>query len=359
MNVSEVLRGAIRTARKRLVDARNRQSSVPVSTRREALGYVGGAGLGLGVARALDNVVLGYGTVMGTNLRNQELGRYATEGLAPRDTTMELAGDRLELDDDRLIVQQSGETLLDAERGAITRASALAVDDELDVADSPVTQLVEDLPAVETGALGFEFGDIEWFFDRLEGTTTRPYTVEAVRGTPTGAADPSLVESFADASPRRPQTLLYGLVEGFREHSSYDIPRYAAGSVEDNVLQGRVDLRKHFESPATYEALVADENSGLFCSELTRRAIEGFHASPAFEQTPPVVSAYVHDRRHKHAYLGLASLFREAGELTLGMTFVDYMHSTLYDDLRLTGVLGDGIDAYGDRHRATDVYWVL
>jgi hypothetical protein len=39
------------------------------------------------------------------------------------------------------------------------------------------------------------------------------------------------------------------------------------------------------------------------------------------------------------------------------MTFVDYTHSTLYDDLGVTSVAGRGLAAYDDRHRATHVRW--
>jgi hypothetical protein len=39
------------------------------------------------------------------------------------------------------------------------------------------------------------------------------------------------------------------------------------------------------------------------------------------------------------------------------MTFVDYTHTTLYDALDLTGIMGRGLAAYDDRHRATDVFW--
>jgi hypothetical protein len=39
------------------------------------------------------------------------------------------------------------------------------------------------------------------------------------------------------------------------------------------------------------------------------------------------------------------------------MTFVDYTHSTLYDDFNARGLLGDGVEAYDDRHRATAIEW--
>jgi hypothetical protein len=358
MNRPNELRRLVRSVRAELdIRSTDRTGGDRRTTRRELLASATGAGLGLGLVRALDNVFLGYGRLMGTNLRDQDLSSYASERLEPHATTMELTDGTVELDGERLTVHQDGTSLLDADLASVSRSEAQAADDRVAGNDTPVTQLVRDLGALDAGRLDYEFDTIDSFFERLDGAATRPYTVQALRDS--RSVDPSLVESFAGVDPRDSQQLLYGLVEGFREHSSYDIPRYAAGSVEDNVLLGRVDLRTHFESPTTYRALVEDENSGLFCSELTYRAIDGFHAPPAREQTPPVLGAYVHDDRHKHAYLGLASVFRESGTLTLGMTFVDYMHSTLYDDLRLTSVLGEGIEAYGDRHRTTDIYWAV
>jgi hypothetical protein len=48
---------------------------------------------------------------------------------------------------------------------------------------------------------------------------------------------------------------------------------------------------------------------------------------------------------------------RVGGELRFPMTFVDYTHTTLYDDVGLTGVLGEGLAAYDDGHRADEIYW--
>jgi hypothetical protein len=84
------------------------------------------------------------------------------------------------------------------------------------------------------------------------------------------------------------------------------------------------------------------------------------------------MGAVVTDARHKHVYTGLATVVREdeggadggeggdenaAGDLVVPMTFLDYMHSTQYDDLHLRGVLGEGVNAYDRRHRTDDVYW--
>lgn len=39
------------------------------------------------------------------------------------------------------------------------------------------------------------------------------------------------------------------------------------------------------------------------------------------------------------------------------MTFIDYTHTTLYDDFNLTSLMGEGFDAYNDRHRADEMFW--
>ena len=119
----------------------------------------------------------------------------------------------------------------------------------------------------------------------------------------------------------------------------------------------RRDLRQHFETPTDFEALAGGENSGLFCTELTYRGIDAFHSVHPTEQSPPICCAYVRDERHKHAYLALATVLRDDGELVVPMTFVDYTYALLYDDLRLTWLLGEGIEAYTTRHRATEIDW--
>jgi hypothetical protein len=78
-------------------------------SRRQLLGAVAGSGLTLGSAKAIDNVVLGYGTVGGgTNLREQDLDPLLTEN--------RVFGGRIEdgdqtyhIDDDRLWVARDDE----------------------------------------------------------------------------------------------------------------------------------------------------------------------------------------------------------------------------------------------------------
>ena len=67
---------------------------VPEITRRQAVaGVVGGGGV-VGGFRALDNVVLGYGVLVGTNLVAQDLGSLAGERLGPERETFALADGR-------------------------------------------------------------------------------------------------------------------------------------------------------------------------------------------------------------------------------------------------------------------------
>lgn len=324
--------------------------------RREALALFGGGLAALGAGKAADNVLLGYGVVVGTNLREQDLGPLVNERLEPSpfevqvgDALLSLAGGELAVDDGR-----RSRTITIAES---SRREATELDEEFDLPGNPATQIFADLSALEAGEVSFDFSDYGAFFDRLDGADVRPFTVEALRGPYFRHVDPGTIRSFAGVSPSDPRALVEALAGAFRGHTSYDIPRYLAGSVEDNVLFGAVDLRDHFESSTSFEALERGETSGMFCYEFTYRSIEALEAVPAHHQTPPTFGGAVMDSRHKHVYTAIGSVYREDGELVVPVTFVDYTHSTLYDDLGLRWLLGEGIDAYDARHRATDVYW--
>jgi hypothetical protein len=331
-------------------------------TRRRALTALGTVGFA-GSAKALDNVVVGYGIVEGTNLVDQDLATVVGERLRPRRTWTTARGHELVFADGTASLSGDGvdETV---DLGAASRDDALALDDELGfelfeplVADHDrLTALIDENPAAVDG-VRFEFSTYEPFFERVRNGDTRPGAVARLRENRYTDVEPATVEAFAGADPREPKAVVDGLVGAFREHTSYDIPRYAAGSVEDNVLLGSVDLRQHFESPTGFEALEDGRNSGLFCYEFVYRSVEALHSVSAYEQTTPVFGGRVHDERHKHAYTAIGSVLREGGELVIPMTFVDYTHSTLYDDLALRGVMGRGLEAYNDRHRATDIYW--
>ena len=324
--------------------------------RREALGYLAAAGLGAGTFRAVDNVVLGYGVITGTNLREQDLHPYVADQLRGRETTFDAPHGTVSIRSDgrAVIVDDGTKTTLEVDETATDTAAAH--DDALGT-DGLVSTLLADLRDIEREAFEVEPMDHQSFFETVRSVDARAPTVEAVRTHRTTGADPDAVESFTGVSPTEPEATVQGLVGGFREHSYYDVPRYTAGSVEDNVLAGRVDLRRHFEEPTDFQSLIEGDGTGLFCTELTYGSLDALHAVPAPEQRAPVFAGYVQDSRHKHAYTAIASLYRDDGELVVPIAFVDYTYSTLYDDLRLTRLLGEGLEAYDARHRVTRLYW--
>lgn len=326
----------------------------PSASRRELLAFAGGAGLGLGTVRAVDNVLIGYGRITGTNLHEQDLEEWAIEGFEPNPVELSAGPGSVQADGQELTVE-SETTTESVNLARITAEEAAALDEEHGLDGAPITELSADLPALERGDVEFRFSTIDRFFERAAAAESRPFTTGTVRGSMD--ADPTFVEAFTGVNPTDPEPLVEGLADAFREHSYYDIPRYAAGSIEDNVLLGRVDLREHFESPTDFEALAAGENDGLFCTELTLRGIDAFHAVQPLRQDPPICCAYVRNSRHKHAYLGLASVVRSDGDLVVLMTFVDYTYALLYDDLRIRRIVGDGVEAYDTRHRATEIVW--
>lgn len=328
---------------------------LPEVTRRQAIAGAGGVLSGVGALRVLDNVVLGYGELgNGTNLREQDLAALATENL-PMAYDEQVGGHRVRVTGDEVVVGTgSGDRRLALDTD--DRGAASDLDADLGL-DGRLAALYADARDLRVGAFGMAFSQPAAFFRRLREADARPDAVAAIRGQGDRVADPDIVERFADAPPTRPERLAEALVAAFREHASYDIPRYAAGSVEDNVIFGAADLRGHFENEVTFEAMLERDDAGLFCWELAVRSIEALQAVAPWDQSVPVAACYVRDRRHKHAYTGVASVVREDGDLVVPMTFLDYTHSTLYDDLHVTPITGRGLAAYDARHRATHVYW--
>ncbi|WP_331234700.1 hypothetical protein [Natronorarus salvus] len=325
--------------------------------RRRALSAIGGGLLALGSFRAVDNVLLGYGHVDGgTNLLDQELDGLLDERLELDPVTVD--GERgsyellVESEDERAWLRPHGGewSSTPSPTDAVRRA-----DDDHGLAWA-VTTLVEDAAAIERGAHDYEFHGPEGFFDRVRDAEHRPAITGAMRGSVAAPVSPETVVEFAAAEPSNPEALANGLAEGFREYGSYDVPRYVGGSIQDNVLLGRVDLRAPFEVTTDLDSLLERGHTGLFCWELSYRAIEAFHAVPAVRQAVPVAAFWVRDRRHKHVYNGLATAFLEDG-LRIAVTFLDYTHSTLYHDVRLTGLAGERLSAYDEWHRADEVHW--
>ncbi|MFO7926604.1 MAG: hypothetical protein ACQET5_02280 [Halobacteriota archaeon] len=321
-------------------------------TRRRVL-LAGGTSLAaIGGGRALYNTTLGYGQFgRGTNLEAQDLPSVVTEHLSPR-YDEEIEGTQVQADGNAVFV---GETdWLTFDEGTSREAAELDAEFGL---DDRLRSLFDDLSAFHAGEYTFEFHQPSGFFDRFDDGEPRREVVTAIRRYADRTVDPAIVEQFTGTDPSDVAELVAGLTEGFRKHTSYDVPRYLAGSIEDNVIFGAADLREHFEDDVTFEALLESEGTGIFCWELVYRSIEGFQALRPTRQSIPVAACYVSDRRHKHAFTGLLSALRVDGELRLPMTFLDYTHSTLYDDVRVTRILGEGLAAYDDGHRADEVYW--
>lgn len=329
-------------------------------SRRQFLGLTGGSVAVLGGSRAAYNVVLGYGEFgYGTNLLEQDLDAMLTDNLNP--TYNEAIGNhqlRLGSSGLQLIVSDVQYTVPfppaeDRERGE-------SIAEQLDSTyglDGRLPALYTDLVSVSQGDFRFEFSQPEPFFERVGEGSYRPDVVAALRGSAYDrSVDPALVGEFTDADPADPESLVYGLKSAFRAYSRYDVPRYIAGSIEDNVIFGVTDLRQYFEDDVSFEALLSADETGMFCWEYVFRSMEALQALPPWEQTIPVATFYISDRRHKHAFTGIITAIEDDG-LCFPTTFVDYTYSTLYDDFRLRGVLGDGLAAYDSRHRADEIYW--
>ena len=322
-----------------------------ITRRRMLLG--GGASVAtIGGAEALHNTVLGYGQFgRGTNLEQQDVAAIAAERLVP---TYEesIGGAHVRLADGGIVV--GGEAALSFDDDGTADAGAL--DSRLGLGGR-LRELFADVAALRDGTYAFEFHDPPAFFDRMDDGEPRPEVVTAVRTNWDRTVDPGLVERFTGVDPSEPAAVAEGLVGGFREHTHYDVPRYLAGSIEDNVILGSADLRQYFEDAVEFDALLESDGTGIFCWELVYRSIEALQTVGPPRQATPIAACYVIDRRHKHAFTGLLGAIRVDGDLRFPMTFLDYTHTTLYDDFRLTGVLGEGLDAYNDRHRASEIYW--
>jgi hypothetical protein len=325
-------------------------------TRRQFLAGAFGTLTAVGAVKAAHNTILGYGELgMGSNLRDQALAPLATQHLHLTyddrigNADVRTAGGGLD-------IVQSGEThRLDFEDDGVSDAQAL--DDDLGL-DGRLTALFADAVAFRSEEYTFEFSQPSAFFERVAGAEQRSETVGAVRGRWDGKVDADDIEAFTGVDPANTDALTRGLMEALRAETDYDIARYLAGSVEDNVIFGSHDLRQYFEEEVDFQSLTEqDDDTGIFCYELVYRSMEAMHSVAPADQTVPVATCYVSDLWHKHAYTGVVSAIRDGGELIFPMTFVDYTYSTLYDDLHLTGVRGDGLAAYDEHHRADEMFW--
>lgn len=319
-------------------------------------GLVGLAGVG--GAKATYNVALGYDPLTGTNLKRQVLDPLVLAEFRPSDGHLgEVAGHDLRLTDGHLVIGSDASDAYTVELGAGGVRRARSIDRALGLNDEPIAGLVTDVEAISIGDADLEYLTYPDFFERTTELETRPLAVQAFRQF--RSASPATVERFTGVDPADTSALVEALADAFREHTNYDMARYLAGSIEDNVILGAVDLRRHFESPTDFEAIMSGANDGLFCYELVFRSIEALHATSATVQSVPVVAGYVRNRRHKHAFTIAASVARDGDNVVVPVTFLDYTRSTLYDDLVARRFLGEGLDAYTTRQRATDVYWRL
>lgn len=302
-------------------------------------------GVALGMAKAIHNTMVGYGHLgVGGNLTSQDLATIAAENLS--------VANYFNLEIDEYDVHVSNGDL----RYATPAGERLTVDD----GDAParIEALATDLDDLRRGSFDFRFSSPDEFFAEHADSNTRDTTVEVLRGPSYTRADSGVVDAFAGTPPTASEALLRGLADGFREHSRYDIPRYLAGSVDDNLLPVDADLRDPFRPEEAFEPMLAQDDAvGLFCAELTRMANRAVRSVPAPDQTIPLYGLYVRNQRNKHAYNAFGTVTRVGDRLELPITFVDYTHTTLYDDLRVTPLLGDGFDAYNRWHRADEIIW--
>lgn len=322
--------------------------------RRAFLGAAGGSLALLGTGIAIDNTLLGYGPLTGTNLTQQSIKDISDQPFPQEGTQINTPTE--------ITIQhtQSGFFFTNSD-GNTTR---YPFNSELSHQGIP-EDLLEELQTAHTDFQKFYDDDFTFekytpneFFDTLSDSTTHSLTVSGLRGRNYIDVEPSLVKEFTGISPTDTNELVSALATAFRQSAYYDGPRYIAGAIQDNVLFGATDLREYFRSDVRLKNLVeTDEEVGMFCYEYTWRSLEAFHAVPAVNQTVPVFACTVIDDRHKHVYTLLGSVYEENGELRVPVTFLDYTHAVLYDDVNARGILGNGVNGYNDRHRATNIWW--
>lgn len=311
--------------------------------RRAVLGAGARGVLALGGAKALHNTVAGYGHVgIGNNLRTQDIPALAREHLRiPSSLEVSVYGWDVELAGRDVRYRDGRDAWQPAGAGPAT-----------------VDRFARDIEALRSGSFRVTPTDPDTFFESLAGADVQPSLVTVLRGRNAPADDPAAVEAFAGTDPRAPEQLLWALVEAFRTYSHYDVPRYLAGSIDDNILPFDAGLRDPLRPDVGFDALLrADGSVGLFCVEYARLARAAVQSRRAPEQSPPLYGMLVRDRRHKHVYNAFGSVRRTPDGLALPMTFVDYTNSTRNDDFRLTGLLGTGLDAYDTLHRADVITW--
>lgn len=319
--------------------------------RRGAIKLFGGGLLTAGSAKAVYNVILGYGV----NLMNQDLQSIASRSLLPAVRSVDVRGGEVYAGKNELSIRSAeGDYLVSVGFDESVRR-ARETEERLGL-EPALTQLHTDVPDLRDRDYEMRFMEFGDFFRYLEEKGSRAYTVGFLRDGYWGV-DPGVVREFSGVHPGNSRRLLDALVQGFRKKTSYDVPRYVAGSVTDNVLMRVVRLRPYFRHDVDYDSLVSEGDTKLFCYEYVDRSVEALHSVPAWRQDPAVFGGSVLDRRHKHAYTAVGSVVRGSSGLEVPVTFVDYTRTTLYNDLALSGLLGSGVNAYDSHHRASRIDW--
>lgn len=333
-------------------DARRAGRTVDGPSRRHVLTALGSGIAGLLGAKAVDNAVLGYGRLTGTNLLEQPLDGLAGAELRPTPFSVVLAGTTVTYDGARIRLGADGGSV---SVPATDIDQVRAIEHEHGLAGDPLAQLATDLAAVADDAVRFAFVDRASFIDRLGASATRPITVAALRGRGFRRPSPEIVRSFAGTDPANTAALVAGLAAGFRSHTHYDTGRYLRRSIQRNLLFDRVSLDR--PSATDYGTIAGEGRTPMLCWDYAYRSIEAFHVVPPHRQTLPVMGAVITDRRHGHVYTGLASVVRDGNGLEIPMTFLDYRDAILRDDRRAGLRTGDEVNAYDTRHRATRISW--
>ncbi|NHN42928.1 hypothetical protein G9C85_15005 [Halorubellus sp. JP-L1] len=330
-------------------------ASLPEYSRRGLLGRVAGGAAAVGGAKAVDNILVGYGRLSGTNLLAQDLEPLASDEFGPSPFRLTHRETTLRYEDEAITVtgpEQSQRFRLTADAPPASR-----IDAAHQLPGRPVTELHADVPLLKTGDVSFSFHSLPEFLSATSNATPRPYSTLAVRGRTEDEPAVETIREFTGSEPSRTPELISGLAAGFQQHARYNTERYLARTIQFNLLLDTVSLDEPFRQPTTFEAMLEDGTSPLLCWDFTERSIEALHAVSPFQQTIPIVAARVDDTRHGHVYTAIASVVRDEDGLHVPMTFLDYRNAVLFDEGVLSLPFSDEIGAFDSRHRATKIRW--
>ena len=296
------------------------------------------------------NIYLGYGK----NVKTQNVSKKVRSDLSPSSHESQIGGYGVETTYGSITVSKDGRKVdvLDASTETVDEHS-----DTIDTQKPSLNLLPIHLDRLESGDFTVKPMSMEDFFDYTRENHTNPYLVGVVRGK-NYLEKREEVTDFTDTNPSNPEKFLNSLSDNFKRKTSYDVPRYIAGSITYHVLMGEYDVRDLLEHEVDYEALNENQNTRMFCNEYTDRAIEGLYSTPPDSQPPPVFAGDVWDKRHKHSYNAVASIVTDGRDIEIPVTFVDYTYTTLYDDFGIDELFGKDIDAYNNHHRITAIDWV-